>query len=616
MKGSSDSMDCSDAFRKMGCRFRGHSEFTGREILGAGSLPILLLILLVLWPVTAGASWFIDPLKYHVSAHGQTPCQDCHESHSDRTTHPDPDNVARTLEDFFTQESCFSCHDNVPDDLEEGTHGTISVQNPKDYQECLSCHDPHLEPLREASGKGLNLARPLEGQCHYCHDEKVEALPAPPEDEGPCFDCHVIGSVTPEERAERINRFCLECHGDAGKDIQRRVGRKVQLIRVEDYPNTQHSKEACTECHPQAPDYGHNNQQPGDCSQCHVPHDAKVANSVHLKVACGSCHLPGIEPYRDHRLGLVLWRFQRTLSKPLKIHEMIKGKGHESCRRCHRRENPLGAASMILPPKSILCMPCHSGTLSAGDWTTLVSLVFFLGGLAAVFSLLIQGFKRNRDAEHIDVLGPRSPERKDLWIKVYLPLKAILWDVLLQRRLFRASLFRWLIHGLIFFPMIFRLLWGILALATSLLRPQWGLPWIMLDKDHPVTAALFDLTGIMILFGTLVAVGVEVIKRRNRLPGLPEKDLLVTGLVAVVAILGFALEAVRIAMSGVPELSSSAFVGHWLSGLFTGRPWLQGFYGYLWYAHAILTGVFIAVIPFSRLLHIITAPLLLLTREG
>jgi nitrate reductase gamma subunit len=40
---------------------------------------------------------------------------------------------------------------------------------------------------------------------------------------------------------------------------------------------------------------------------------------------------------------------------------------------------------------------------------------------------------------------------------------------------------------------------------------------------------------------------------------------------------------------------------------------ITNIYGYVWYVHAILTGVFIALIPFTRMIHIITAPVVLMT---
>jgi len=570
---------CSGECRGMTRGFEGKGANGKRANYKIIFLAIIWLIALI--PVMAEASWFIDPMA---------------------------------LKGFFDTESCISCHDEVPDDLEEGMHGTKRIRAPEEYQDCISCHDPHEEPLLEVSRKGLGLAGPLEGQCGLCHEDKVEALPPPPEEDRPCFECHVVDERDEEKKREKINRFCLECHGDGGRDIQEKTGRRVQLIIEEDYQNTRHKAEACTVCHPRAPAYGHDNQQPGDCSQCHFLHDAKVANSVHLNVACSSCHLPGIEPYKDSSSGRVLWRVDRNLAEPLEIHEMIRGKDEDSCRRCHHRGNTLGAASMILPPKSIICMPCHSGTFSAGDWTTIISLIVFLGGLAAIFSLLLPRSSGNREAERENAFGAAGHERKILSARMYAGLRAALWDVLLQRRLFRASPFRWVVHGLIFFPMVFRLVWGLIALVTSLWTPQWDLAWAMLDKDHPLTAFLFDITGVMILLGASVGLGAELVRRRNRIPGLPGKDLLATGLVVGIAILGFALEGARIAMSAVQGVASSAFLGELISGFFVGKAWVQDFYGYLWYAHAILTGAFIAYIPFSRLLHIILAPVLLVGR--
>jgi nitrate reductase gamma subunit len=35
---------------------------------------------------------------------------------------------------------------------------------------------------------------------------------------------------------------------------------------------------------------------------------------------------------------------------------------------------------------------------------------------------------------------------------------------------------------------------------------------------------------------------------------------------------------------------------------------LTGIYGYVWYLHAILTGAFLVYLPFSRMFHMIMAP--------
>ncbi|MGD9188614.1 MAG: hypothetical protein PVI89_10395, partial [Desulfobacteraceae bacterium] len=45
--------------------------------------------------------------------------------------------------------------------------------------------------------------------------------------------------------------------------------------------------------------------------------------------------------------------------------------------------------------------------------------------------------------------------------------------------------------------------------------------------------------------------------------------------------------------------------------LFSNMVGLSGLYGYIWYLHAILTGAFIAYIPFSRMMHIIMSPVVM-----
>ena len=46
---------------------------------------------------------------------------------------------------------------------------------------------------------------------------------------------------------------------------------------------------------------------------------------------------------------------------------------------------------MVLPAKSIICMPCHAGTFSVGDTTTILSLIVFFAGLVMVFSYVLTG---------------------------------------------------------------------------------------------------------------------------------------------------------------------------------------------------------------------------------
>jgi len=75
-------------------------------------------------------------------------------------------------------------------------------------------------------------------------------------------------------------------------------------------------------------------------------------------------------------------------------------------------------------------------------------------------------------------------------------------------------------------------------------------------------------------------------------------------------IIGYLLEGMRMAMTGSPGGAPYAFVGDAVSRMLTGLE-LTGIYGYVWYLHALLTGAFIVYLPFSRMFHMIMAPVVL-----
>jgi nitrate reductase gamma subunit len=195
--------------------------------------------------------------------------------------------------------------------------------------------------------------------------------------------------------------------------------------------------------------------------------------------------------------------------------------------------------------------------------------------------------------------------------KFFLIIKALFLDVFLQRRLYRQSAKRWLIHSLIFYPFVFRFFWGLVGLVGSLWKPDWSWIWPMVNKNHPLTGFLFDLTGTMIILGVVLAFVRGRVKRADQAPGQPKQDLLALALIAAIVVVGFVLEGMRMAMTGYPDGSAYAFLGYATGQLFKNASGLTAIYGYLWYVHAILTGGFVAYLPFSRLAHIITAPFVL-----
>ena len=133
----------------------------------------------------------------------------------------------------------------------------------------------------------------------------------------------------------------------------------------------------------------------------------------------------------------------------------------------------------------------------------------------------------------------------------------------------------------------------------------------MLDKNHPLTAFLFDFSGML----TLIGISGMILRRVQRrakgdFTGLPPADWPAYSLLGGIMIVGFILEGMRMSMTGSPDGASYAFVGDAVARLLAGYD-LTGLYGYVWYLHAVLTGAFIVYLPFSRMLHMIMAPVVM-----
>jgi len=546
----------------------------------------------------AEATWFVDPEKFHASVHGQFSCHDCHDGVSGLDLHPDPGDIVRKRTDFFDVDRCLACHDDVLDMLEEGSHGTGKVSNPERHRKCYHCHEPHTQtPVHEDKSR-FDPARPRHEQCGACHEEKKTLPPLSEEDEA-CMQCH--RTISPGEE-ERVQSVCFHCHAGNGTKAGRMTAEKVDLIKPDEYESTVHANLACTECHPQAERFDHGKQEPADCTGCHKRHDEKTAHELHGLVTCGACHLGGAEPLKDDRSKQIVWKSTVNPGEPSRIHDMAAPSGDESCRKCHGKGNRVGASAMLLPPKSVICMPCHAATFSVGDTITVVTLLVFAAGIALMFGYVLTGARStNTEAS--------AHQRKDGG-RAGRIAKTLGFDMLLQRRLYLQSKKRWAIHGLIFYPFLFRFLWGFAGLIGSLWKPQWSWVWIALDKNSPITALLFDLTGIMIIIGVVLALIRGSDKRLTRSSDFPRQDRVALILIGTVVAVGFVLEGMRIGMSGYPPGSSWSFIGYPI-GIFCFGLDLTGIYGYAWYLHALLTGAFVAYIPFSRLAHIIIAPVVL-----
>lgn len=345
------------------------------------------------------------------------------------------------------------------------------------------------------------------------------------------------------------------------------------------------------------------------CLQCHRPHSLAQGGDVHARVSCQACHSAQGQARREGAGGRVEWSPAPGQAKAAQEHEVIVLQRPRDCRRCHRPGNLVGASAMVLPVKGVLCLPCHPATPGAGDPITAVALILLgLGAVAWVVVLLRSGAQGGPGAPlAVGAPGSHASRLRGLG-------RVCLGEVLLVGGLWRESRARWLAHALVFYPLLLRLLWSVAALLGSEHAPGQAWPWLLLDPGFWLTALVFDLSGLLILTGLVLmwARG----GASQRYPGLRARDRLGLALLAALVVSGFLTECLRLAMAGMPPGSGFSFVGSLMALPLRGLTGLTMVHGYLWYSHAVLTGLVAAYLPFSNLFHIFTAPLTLLSNAA
>ena len=126
-----------------------------------------------------------------------------------------------------------------------------------------------------------------------------------------------------------------------------------------------------------------------------------------------------------------------------------------------------------------------------------------------------------------------------------------------------------------------------------------------------VFEATMDLAGIAFILGLLIAIHNRYFAKPSRFERrweLAKDDGAVLVLLIVIGVLGFVVEAIRIS-SGMPAYT--ALIGGFISNLI---PFNLTAYRVTWSLHSLLAMLFIALIPYTKLAHIVAGPLSILTR--
>ncbi|MFQ5886106.1 MAG: respiratory nitrate reductase subunit gamma [Anaerolineae bacterium] len=221
--------------------------------------------------------------------------------------------------------------------------------------------------------------------------------------------------------------------------------------------------------------------------------------------------------------------------------------------------------------------------------------IFLLGSWSRV-SIWLQG--RTGSGDVLEDLGALGLLRLSL-------LKFFSLDCLLSRRVFARS--RW--RGL----KMISIIWGSLILLAGVLLSALGYLFhrpLLNARGHLLASFLLDLGGGLLLLGLLMALARQFIFPPQRWISVAADKLLLTLLTLVVS-LGFVMEGLRLAGTGLREAAwwpIGALFAVMLNALLGGneRAW-NAIYLAVYLIHAGLAFTLIAYLPFSKLFHLFAA---------
>ncbi|VBB46632.1 putative Fe-S oxidoreductase [uncultured Desulfatiglans sp.] len=178
-------------------------------------------------------------------------------------------------------------------------------------------------------------------------------------------------------------------------------------------------------------------------------------------------------------------------------------------------------------------------------------------------------------------------------------LKRMVLDSFLGRRILHGEPAAGLMHLFIF--------WGFLSLfiGTTVLAVHHYLVAFLTGTTYLIFSVAMEIAGLMLLAGLLWALVRRYMQRVPRLERRLE-DAVVPLWLLVVGLSGFLLEGLRLSYEQ-PVWGGWSFAGGWAGALFSASA-SEAAYPAVWWGHTLLSLSLIAVIPFTKLFHVLGAP--------
>ncbi|MEN6414273.1 MAG: heterodisulfide reductase-related iron-sulfur binding cluster [Veillonellales bacterium] len=221
--------------------------------------------------------------------------------------------------------------------------------------------------------------------------------------------------------------------------------------------------------------------------------------------------------------------------------------------------------------------------------------------LLYLFLLIAVGFFAYGVYRRVKLWQMGQPENR--WQNVWQGIQDVLLYGFFHKRIMKEK-YPGSMHLFIFWGFVF------LAFATAVVavHTDLGVP-IYQGGLYLFVKCTANFFGLLAVCGILMAAWRRYVIRPRRLDNKPE-DGITLALIFLILLTGFLLESARIAATADPW-ADWAFVGKWLSAPLTGldAAALLTLHRCLWWFHMLLVMSFIAYFPYSKLFHIILAPL-------
>lgn len=185
-------------------------------------------------------------------------------------------------------------------------------------------------------------------------------------------------------------------------------------------------------------------------------------------------------------------------------------------------------------------------------------------------------------------------------------LKAVPGKVLFQTTILEHGMLRWVMHLAIFWGFILLFVESVWLMVLEWVVPAQSSVTVFFESygGQALLNAWGDFWGVVLLAGVTVALFRRYVLHTEQLETLAE-DSIALWFLLLVSLSGFAAEGVRVAL-GEGQALGWAFAGRlftWVPGLLGIEDTMSGFW-----LHGIISLLFIAYIPYGKLLHLVAAP--------